>query len=263
MANGGDNVDGGYDCTFANPPPEELTCSICMHVLREPQLTTCCGHHYCEFCLRKTKAMAMRCPNCRERHFDSVLDKNYRRKVDELEVWCPNKQGTEAKDCQWMGKLKDVTNHLKTTCLFAQENCTYCEMPIQRRHLKIHEQSCPKRPYTCPYCELEATYEEIHEQHYHTCPKFPVQCPNKCERLNIERRLVQEHMETSCPLQVVPCKHARQGCPVKVPRKEMASHVKNNAHKHLELVVEGSLREAKEKDKQIQSLTERGKKTDR
>ena len=40
---------GGYDDDyFVDPAPESLHCPVCLLVLREPHLISCCGAHLCQ-----------------------------------------------------------------------------------------------------------------------------------------------------------------------------------------------------------------------
>ena len=42
------------DYEFRDVIPEDCLCIICMDVLQEPQLTDCCGQHFCKACLEKS-----------------------------------------------------------------------------------------------------------------------------------------------------------------------------------------------------------------
>lgn len=44
-----DGTQGGYHhVKFKDYPPESLQCPICLSVLKEPHLLSCCGCHICE-----------------------------------------------------------------------------------------------------------------------------------------------------------------------------------------------------------------------
>lgn len=77
---------GGYNCSFVQEPDQTLFCLICARVLREPQLTDCCGNHYCSSCLKRWLKNSPSCPLCREKNFSSLRDKKTERRVQELEV---------------------------------------------------------------------------------------------------------------------------------------------------------------------------------
>ena len=43
------DLTGGYDDNdFVDSPPESLKCPVCLLVLREPHLLSCCGSHLCQ-----------------------------------------------------------------------------------------------------------------------------------------------------------------------------------------------------------------------
>ena len=66
---------GGYDYEFVSDPPDELKCSICLSVLRDPSLTSCCGNHFCQSCISHIKNKGMPCPLCQEQDYTIMLDK--------------------------------------------------------------------------------------------------------------------------------------------------------------------------------------------
>ena len=80
---------GGYNCSFVEEPDRALVCLICAHVLREPELTDCCGNHYCASCLKQwveSSGGNSGCPLCRQRRFTTLRDKKTERTVQELKV---------------------------------------------------------------------------------------------------------------------------------------------------------------------------------
>lgn len=77
---------GGYNCSFMQEPDKTLFCLICARVLREPQLTDCCGNHYCSSCLKKWLENSSSCPLCREKDFNAFKDKKTERRIHGLEV---------------------------------------------------------------------------------------------------------------------------------------------------------------------------------
>ena len=36
------------DVNFIDPPPDSLQCPICLSILKQPHLLSCCGRHICE-----------------------------------------------------------------------------------------------------------------------------------------------------------------------------------------------------------------------
>ena len=45
------NSNINIDYNFVDDLPEEYTCQVCMKLLKEPQITDCCGQHFCRACL--------------------------------------------------------------------------------------------------------------------------------------------------------------------------------------------------------------------
>jgi len=41
---------GGYDVEFVGNEPNDVTCCICLHVLKEPMQAEECGHRFCKSC---------------------------------------------------------------------------------------------------------------------------------------------------------------------------------------------------------------------
>ena len=42
---------GGHDCDFVESPSDSLECPVCLLVLREPHLLSCCGVKICHSCI--------------------------------------------------------------------------------------------------------------------------------------------------------------------------------------------------------------------
>ena len=116
---------GGYDYDFISSIPEELRCSICLQVLRDPNLTSCCGNRYCNGCINRVLQKAMPCPLCQRRDFSLMLDKMFVRKVNSLRVKCPNVH----LGCEWCGDLGKVKEH--------QQSCNAVTVPC-----KFHSMGC-------------------------------------------------------------------------------------------------------------------------
>ena len=95
-----------------------------------------------------------------------------------------------------------------------------------------HADSCKKRPWECEYCALKCITEDGKENHWPTCTKFPEPCPNSCDVGSVERYNIEQHRSV-CPLEPVACEMKEFGCSVVVPRKELATHMKESALQHL------------------------------
>ena len=142
---------GGYDYRFVDPPPKSLECSICLFIVHNPHVTSCCGNHFCRSCINPIQRDNKRCPLCNDPRFTTFLHKGVAREVNALTVYCPNKpQG-----CDWQGGIGQVDKHLNTEdqsrekgCGFVMVECKYkCGGRFQKRLVKKHEtETCRKRP---------------------------------------------------------------------------------------------------------------------
>ena len=222
----------GYQCQFVDSV-RDCECPVCLSVTREPFLTSCCGQHFCQVCISRIFTDNKPCPYCKESSFTTLLDKKQKRKVLSLTVYC--KKNVEG--CQWVGGLKELENHLCGNCQFVEVNCpNNCGWAIQRQLLAKHQTNdCPERLYSCQYCHLEGTYQEIQDNHPPVCPKYPVTCPNQCGVSPLERDQVKNHFR-ECPLHLVECELREMGCEEMVKRKDLVRHMEEGTQKHLTLM---------------------------
>ena len=136
-------VMGGYDCDFVDSPPDFVQCPVCFLPFRDPALFSCCGHRGCASCIGRIKAAGHTCPLCQQA-FETMLDKQVKRKVLDLQVFCLKKE----EGCPWERELRDLENHSRRNCAYVEEECRYeCGGRYQRRLLPDHEMDdCPQRP---------------------------------------------------------------------------------------------------------------------
>ena len=166
---------GGYDYEFVSDSPDELKCSICLSVLRDPSLTSCCGKHFCQSCISRIKNEGKPCPLCQEQDYQLMLDKSIIRRVKELKIKCPN----SGRGCEWVGELGTIGKHLDVSCGFVEVTCDYCQNEdILRHNLSHHKGACPARPYRCEYCGFRDKWEFITCIHYKSQKSFLNE--NKC-----------------------------------------------------------------------------------
>ena len=189
------------DFDFVEWPSQEFFCPVLLELLWQPQQTSCCGNHLSLEAVTRLQREEKPCPMCNRARWSAVLDKYHSRRVRELRVRCTHK----ANGCEWVGDVSE---------------------------LKRHVDSCVKRPWECKYCALKCTYGEGEEKHWLTCPSFPEPCPNSCEVGSVERCNMEQHRKV-CSLEQVACEMKEFGCSVVVPRKELASHMKESEIQHL------------------------------
>ena len=210
---------------FVERPSQDFFCPVSFEFLLEPQLTSCCGHHLSLEAATRLQREGKPCPMCNGEEWSAMLDKYHRRKAREVRVRCWHKEN----GCEWVGEVSE---------------------------LKRHADSCVKRPWECQYCALKCTYWEGKEKHWPTCPKFPEPCPNGCEVGSVERCNMQQHRSV-CSLEPVACELKEFGCSVVVPRKELATHMRESELQHLTAMTMLNLRLCRQLQ---QDFTERDRK---
>ena len=235
----------GYDCEFVEDPPKYLQaeCPVCLLVLRDPHQVTCCGKSFCKECIERVKAGHKSCPCCGQDSYNDFSNKGLRQPLYGFKVHCSNKE----EGCLWQGELGQVDNHLNlntTTvdnelegCEYAKLRCSFCLEAITRNQLCRHKRElCNKRPFSCEHCnEYKSTYDDVITHHWPVCGYHPVACPNMCGT-SPQRKDLDSHVNRVCPAAVIDCDFSYAGCEVRLPRSEMAAHLKDNQTEHVSLL---------------------------
>ena len=216
-----------YD--FVEEPSEDFYCPVTLELLREPHQTACCGKHLSQEAV--TRLQGQPCPVCKERRLKTTPDKYFKRKVNEFKVRCRNK----SLGCEWVGELGVVDRHLSHSsvegkCQFVTVACPYsCGSSFQRCQLEGHKvNDCPNRPFTCQFCDYEAIYITVTNDHWPICVKYPVYCPNKSvacqwngEQGDLDQHLNDDSEEGECQFVVVACPHDCGRC---FQRRQLQEH---------------------------------------
>ena len=225
-----------YD--FVEQPPQVFFCPVSFAVLLEPYQTRCCGNHLSKDTYQRLQGKP--CPVCRQENFTAMNDKFHKKNVLTLKVRCPHK----AEGCEWEGELGSLEQHLNTNssageCRYVDVDCPYaCGERVQRRNVEEHKsQHCPLRPFTCQYCNHEATHQKVTIEHWPVCEKYPLPCPNECGD-EIERQHLEGHLEQICPLKVIECEFSYAGCGAELQRRIMSAHMKEGKEAHLSFVAQ-------------------------
>ena len=230
---------GGYEYKFIDTPSDGLLCRICHLPSRDPFLSTCCGHNFCESCLddykRVTTFDTTTCPVCRDQGFLSVRNKLSGREIRNLHVMCANNE----RGCEWQGEVNDISKHIgddDAGCPFQDVACpNICGKVLQRQYLTNHvETKCPRRKVSCQYCHILGGHQFIEVKHKEECPKFPLTCPNVCEIGDVLCEDMEAHRK-ECPLEMVQCKYHGVGCEEKIMRKRRKDHEEEKMEEHLSL----------------------------
>ena len=155
---------GGYDYEFIDPPPNSLECSICLLTLRDPQIISCCGNHFCHTCIGRIQGDGKPCPLCNEPNFTTFLHKGVKREVNALMIRCRWRQ----LGCDWEGELGQLQEHLHPGagskgkgCGYVIIECVYkCGDRFERRMIQDHElDACPRRPMEVQMSRLARKFE--------------------------------------------------------------------------------------------------------
>lgn len=81
--------------------------------------------------------------------------------------------------------------------------CRQCRQMMSQSMLNVHVASCPRREYTCEYCEnYTGVFEEVRKYHIPECPRRPILCPNQCrvrgKLQSVQQQAIAEHLRV-CP----------------------------------------------------------------
>ena len=254
----------GYPCEFVDPPPTLLQseCSVCLQILCQPHLISCCGHNYCKVCIEQVIEKSRPCPLCNEETFTVLHNKGLQRSLNELKVYCSNSK----LGCEWIGSLREFEQHLNEEsepefqllgCLYVEVECRHgCGARMTRGVIAEHQNNqCPQRPFCCAYCrEYDSIHADVVYKHWPECRKYPMTCPNHCTVYAIERENMEEHLRQECPLQRVSCEFSLAGCEVELPREDLAGHLESSQVEHMSMLAALNLRlsdDLAEKDEQI------------
>ena len=137
-------ASGGHDLDFMDSDlPDDYECPVCLLILNDPQMVSCCGRKYCKDCISRIATANQPCPFCKE-SFSCMAEKQLNRRILGLKVKCSqSKIG-----CEWVGEIRCLEDHQTTACPYVQVVCALgCGVFIERRYLERHElDECAKRP---------------------------------------------------------------------------------------------------------------------
>ena len=134
----------GYECEIVESPPwaadSPTNCPICLHILRDPQLTNC-GHSFCKMCMKQAQASkAKTCPECKQTKVTTFPQENLQWLLNELQVRCTFQN--EERTCNWMEKLRALDKHLNWIPPCEDELLTGCELVTIRCNLWLFDATC-------------------------------------------------------------------------------------------------------------------------
>ena len=136
--------------------------------------------------------------------------------------------------CDWTNELSELLHHL--------EEC------------KLFLVACPLK---CEYCSVSVKACDMNG-HLEVCEEFPIPCPNKCSEENrVKRKDKSIHLSQECPLQETECPYSQYGCEVKVQRRNLEQHEKEDIHKHLKFTMNKVVKLEKD-NKMVRDLVSTG-----
>ena len=142
---------------------------------------------------------------CRSDYFKTVPNKQNKRAVLSLHVFCSNTK----RGCDWVGELGNIASHLKSNsgCKFEMVRCSNsCGKAMERQYLAGHvEKECPCRQITCEYCHIKGENQFIEGSHKQKCSKFPVSCPFNCKMKSVPKRYMKGLPLRDCSLSIPQC----------------------------------------------------------
>ena len=231
-------VEEAPEYRFVEAVPEKFICSICTKVQRDPHLTSCCGKHFCESCLKKWLKENKSCPCCKSNKFNHFVNKAQKGEIEKLKIHCIHQE----EGCQWDVELSKLEIHLGEECGYVEVGCpnmhtswheVKCPL-IKRKHLDSHiKRDCPHRMHKCEHCGYKNTYYVIVYTHYKICLEYPLICPNEwCGEEPIKRKDMSAHRD-KCPEEPVECPFKEAGCETKLVRRDLDDHMKTQTQQHL------------------------------
>ena len=144
----------GYDeRRFAEPPREDLFCSICQCVLRDPRTCQNREHPFCLSCISQHLRNSPTCPECREDLTPETLKtpRFLKNVLSELRIRCEFIE----RGCPGYVLLGNLQNHTER-CGFAPTMCANeeCGMILNKKDKDIHEKElCQFRIAKCHDCK--------------------------------------------------------------------------------------------------------------
>ncbi|XP_033110877.1 TNF receptor-associated factor 3-like [Anneissia japonica] len=237
----GSLADFGYKLNFFNESLlEDLRCGICQLAVHNAMQVPC-GCRFCASCILNQKhdnSGKSACPNCNEEFSKDELapDHHARRQILKAIIYCPHKD----QGCVETFPRKELQHHLES-CPFSPVTCLHhargCATKLMRKDLKKHLQAqCEHRLVECQFCKSAIPHSDI-ENHKKFCPKLPASCPNDCGLKEIQKDMMEKHLNEDCPQQERNCKYQHYGCEFKGAQVGMEKHMEGSVNQHLDLLI--------------------------
>eukprot|EP00111_Clytia_hemisphaerica_P024172 TCONS_00071243-protein len=124
--------------------------------------------------------------------------------------------------------------------------------------MEEHLRVCFYRQVECEYCNKECSFTQLKE-HYNNCEGYPIPCNNLGCPDNIQRSLMENHLE-NCEFAIVSCPFLAFGCTEKIQRRDIEDHngkAKSSHDTLLFQMVNKMKHENIERDQKIQQQDQR------
>ena len=95
---------------FVVQPSKDFFCPVTCGLLLQPHLTECCGNHFSQEAVARIQREGKSCPMCNSAPFNTMLNKQFLRQVNELRVFCHH----EDRGCEWQGELSALEGHISS-----------------------------------------------------------------------------------------------------------------------------------------------------
>ena len=152
-------TESDYD--FVLKPSEDFFCPVTLDFLREPHQMLCCGNHLSRDAVTRLQGQA--CPVCKEPNLNTVPDKFFKRKANELKVHCPNK----SLGCKWVGELGSLDRHLRQSSVEGECQFVTIDCPCGNQHCRYQliDENCPLQVIECEFnyagCEVKCQRQHM------------------------------------------------------------------------------------------------------
>ena len=157
------NLQGYDERRFDGPVREDLFCSICQGVLRDPRICENREHPFCLSCISQHLLNSHTCPECRENLTQQTLKDPPRflmNTLSALKIKCNHAE----RGCPDYVKLEDLQTHV-VQCGFTPVKCgnEECGMEVDKKDKELHERDlCQFRIAKCHDCrDIRARQNEI------------------------------------------------------------------------------------------------------
>ncbi|XP_075702769.1 E3 ubiquitin/ISG15 ligase TRIM25-like [Rhinoderma darwinii] len=141
---------------------DELTCSICLNIYRDP-VTLKCGHNFCQVCIdrllgEQDSTGAYKCPDCNKIFSERPSPQRNVTLSSIAERFLSTKSQKEEEE-----KVVIPCNYCIHSVVAAVKSCLLCEASLCEDHLRVHSKS-PEHILSNPTTSPEITKCSIHNE---------------------------------------------------------------------------------------------------